>query len=952
MSETTAELRSALRRYFAFPHFRPGQAEALQHIAAGRDTLVVMPTGSGKSLIYQLGALLQPDVTLVVSPLVALMKDQVDSLTRRHIPATFINSSLTASEQFQRLRGFERREYKILLVSPERLRNQAFLQTLSRVPVSLLVVDEAHCLSQWGHDFRPDYLHIAATRRQLTPHVTLALTATATPREQQEILRLLEMPHAQKLVMGFNRPNLSLEVYAAPGRDARLGFVRNFLSRAEGAGIIYTGSRKDAEAVADYARQVCKVNARHYHGLLDARTRAEVQDAFMAGSLELVVATNAFGMGIDRPDVRFVLHYTMPGSLEAYYQEAGRAGRDGLPARALLLYSASDTALHEHFINEAWPSEDELRSVHGFLETDASTNSPEPAAARRVHFSWEEAEAALGLSPTLIRVALELLETAQALRRGPDRMGGLVEVEVRELAEAALKDTVRQIAARRDHKRRLLLRMVSYAETDACRRRTMLDYFGDGAKAEALVCCDNCRARGEMAQPPAQARPAETQAERAALIVLQTVASLSWRVGKKKLAQILQGSEALEPAAYARVRNRGKLAALKQAEIESLIDQVLAAGCLKQVGGMYPTLELTPRGEQTLQNRTALPIRLRSVHAIEARQPAGPREAGRTVRITEEMLRAGLEPEKIAAERGLSVVTVYSHLERLVAAGSVELDQVMPRTLEQRIREAIETVGSVELLVPIKELLPPEVDFGHIRCVVAAWKRERVRQRPLPPEREAPPRQKEENVREVILSCVRALPGRLPRSGLAKLLVGSGAARMAEFRGHDFYNRLEGHTRTEVQAWVDELLAQGALVTGPDGHVMPGGGGAAATGPGPAWTLSGQSRAHRMYQLGEEGSLAAVPELIAALSDPQINVRRLAASALGKLRAAEAVEPLSALLARESAPQVKLYAIKALGVIGDARAKGALEEVLQVPQEPSYNHSAARASLRQLGGSA
>lgn len=838
MSETAPDLHAALRQYFAFPHFRPGQAEALQHLAAGRDALVVMPTGSGKSLIYQLGALLQPAATLVVSPLVALMKDQVDSLTRRHLPATFINSSLTPSEQAQRLRGFERREYKILLVSPERLRSQNFLDTLARVPLSLLAVDEAHCLSQWGHDFRPDYLHIAAIRRQFQPRVTLALTATATPREQQEILRQLEMPHAQKLILGFNRPLLSFEVTPVSGRNAKLAFVRDFLARAEGAGIIYTGSRKDAEEVASFVRQVCQVKTRHYHGQLEPQTRSEVQDAFMAGDLPLVVATNAFGMGIDRPDVRFVLHYTLPGSLEAYYQEAGRAGRDGLPARAVLLYSTADTRLHDYLINEAWPSKDELCSVHEFLEQAIPTSARSPAG-RQARFSREEAEAALGLSTPRLRVALEQLEAAQALRRRPNPQGGLLEVDVLALSEAALNDRVRHIAERRDHKRRLLLHMERYAETSTCRRRLMLDYFGDSAPAEAPLCCDNCLARQPQTRRDAPPRPAEP-----------------------------------------------------------------------------------PR---------PLP------------SPAKVRVPGATVQRTLELLRSGLNPEQIAAERQLTVGTVYSHLAGLLAEGALELAQVMPRATEQRIRDAIAQVGSVELLVPLKQVLPPEIDFSLIRCVVVAWKREhglRPPRAPLPPN---------PDLRELILACVRSLPGKLPRSGIAKLLVGSDSARVAEFRTSPFYNRLGDQPRAEVQVLIDEMLEQGILEKALHGYLVPGRRSwAPPASPRAAPPPAEPGRANRMYQLGQQGSLAAAPELIAALGDPHINVRRLAASALGKLRTIDAVEPLSALLAREPAPQVRQYAIKALGHIGDPRAKPALERILQVPDERPYNHEAARSALRML----
>ena len=381
MSEV--DLHAALHRHFNFPAFRPGQEAALQSVLNGRHTLVVMPTGSGKSLIYQLAALQLPGVTLVISPLIALMKDQVDSLTRRGIAATFINSTLATSEQTHRLRALSEGRFKIVLVAPERLRSRAFREALSRTPISLLTVDEAHCLSQWGHDFRPDYLHIAEARSQFKAPVTLALTATATPRVQDDIIRLLGLEQAERIITGFNRPNLTLEVFSTPDVKAKLNFLRDFLAQVDGAGIIYTGTRRDAEEVADFVREVARVEVAFYHGALDAGTRTRVQDAFMAGDLPIVVATNAFGMGIDRPDVRFVLHYAVPGTLEAYYQEAGRAGRDGLPARAILLYSPKDTALQEFFIENDSPSLDELRAVYDLSAPPASHALRRPRTRRR-----------------------------------------------------------------------------------------------------------------------------------------------------------------------------------------------------------------------------------------------------------------------------------------------------------------------------------------------------------------------------------------------------------------------------------------------------------------------------------------------------------------------------------------------------------------------------------------
>ncbi len=325
-----SDLAAALRTYFGFQTFRPGQEEAIGCLLAGQHTLVVMPTGAGKSLIYQLASLHHPGLTLVISPLIALMKDQVDGLTRRGIPATYVNSTLTADEQTRRLDALGRNAYRLVYVSPERLRNVAFGDALRRTTVGLLAVDEAHCISQWGHDFRPDYLHIAAARDALGQPLTAALTATATPQVQGDIIRLLGLPSVRNIVTGFNRPNLTFEVRYTAEPAAKLAALQELLSGLDGgAVIVYVGTRRDAEEVADFVREICWLRVESYHAGLDAETRTRVQNAFLnprtRTDLQVVVATNAFGMGIDRPDVRLVAHFAMPGTLEAYYQEAGRA---------------------------------------------------------------------------------------------------------------------------------------------------------------------------------------------------------------------------------------------------------------------------------------------------------------------------------------------------------------------------------------------------------------------------------------------------------------------------------------------------------------------------------------------------------------------------------------------------------------------------------------------------
>ncbi len=691
-----ASLEAALHRHFGFSHFRPGQAEALSTLLGGQHALVVMPTGAGKSLIYQLAAVLRPGVTLVVSPLLALMKDQADSLARRGIPATYINSLIDYTEQRRRLAALRAGQYKIVLVAPERLRNPGFRATLKSLPIRLLVVDEAHCVTEWGHDFRPDYLHITDAWRELDSPLTLALTATATPRVQADIVRLLGLPNAQRLVTGFNRPNLLFEVFTTPSRTAKLELLRDFLTETEGAGIIYAGTRANAEEVAIFAREVMRLPAEHYHAGLDARRRAVLQDAFMAGDLPLIVATNAFGMGIDRPDVRFVLHYTLPSSLEAYYQEAGRAGRDGLPARACLLYAPDDRALQEWMIDSSAPTPADLRMVHAHL-TRASD---------------EGIELSTGLPRVKARVAFEELEAAGLVQRDINPMGG-AGMTVGSLDDATVAMITDRIQARQAWRRRLLAKMVEYAETNSCRRRIILDYFGDTGPADAPLCCDNDLARRDAAA----AGPATSDTERAALTVLDTVKVLRGSLGRDKLAKILAGSKASAVQRFQQHRAYGALSAWRRRDVAAIIDDLIKGGYLKAVGSELPTVALTAKGEVALQDRAAM-----SLGGASALKPSKPRAddgSTRTIDVTRDLLRDGLDPAAIADRRALTLGTVYSHLAQLIAEHAVALDAVVPASVQAEVRAAMSQVGDTRYLAPIKALLP-DIDYGVIRCVVNA----------------------------------------------------------------------------------------------------------------------------------------------------------------------------------------------------------------------------------------
>ena len=361
MIAAAPDLLDSLKRFYQYDEFRPLQEEAVAAAVAGRDTLVVMPTGAGKSLCFQLPAALTEGVTLVVSPLIALMRDQVDALNRRQefaeIGCACLTSGQSSEEQYDLLRQLRQGRLKLIYVAPERFRSGAFMDALSDVKIARFVVDEAHCISEWGHDFRPDYLSLREVVATLGNPPLLAATATATTRVQQSIITNLGMRDPLVLAGGFNRPNLHFSVHRCKNeseRESKLERALPKLSAMGGSGLIYCATRKQCEQVFEIAdAALAKVGQRAglYHAGLDSDLRTEMQRDWLAGERQVLVATNAFGMGIDKPDVRFVVHCACPDSLESYYQEAGRAGRDGLKSRCVILYHFADRRTREWFID-------------------------------------------------------------------------------------------------------------------------------------------------------------------------------------------------------------------------------------------------------------------------------------------------------------------------------------------------------------------------------------------------------------------------------------------------------------------------------------------------------------------------------------------------------------------------------------------------------------------------
>ena len=355
-----------MERVFGFREFRPGQEEIVEAVFSGEDVLAIMPTGAGKSICYQLPALLLPGTCLVLSPLIALMKDQVDSLRVLDLPAASIHSLMSLAEQEEVLGRLAAGAYKMIYVAPERLRHGPFLNAVKKQPISLVAVDEAHCISEWGHDFRPDYLRIQKALDLLGRPQVIALTATATERVREDIVQQLRLRSPRQFVTGFDRKNLFFEVTRVNHSKEKMALLTNRLENLKGGGLVYTGTRKNVEALVGHLRRA-GMDASGYHAGMEEEDRNRIQEAFLDGRADLIVATNAFGMGIDRSDIRMVIHHQLPGTVESYYQECGRAGRDGDPAQCLLLFSAGDRDLQEFFIEASYPSREVVRGVYQTL---------------------------------------------------------------------------------------------------------------------------------------------------------------------------------------------------------------------------------------------------------------------------------------------------------------------------------------------------------------------------------------------------------------------------------------------------------------------------------------------------------------------------------------------------------------------------------------------------------
>jgi ATP-dependent DNA helicase RecQ len=464
---------------------RPGQVEAVEHLLAGRDALVVMPTGSGKSAVYQLAGHLLDGPTLVVSPLIALQRDQVQTINATTIGrAAAANSTISTRERRRIFDALRDGEIEYLFVAPEQLSNAETRAELARAKPSLFVVDEAHCISEWGHDFRPDYLRLGAAVEELGRPTVLALTATASPVVREEIVERLGLSDPEVIVRGFDRPSLWLEVATVRTEREKDAALLGAVPRLDFPGIVYVATRKQTQETADLLARETGLRTVAYHGGMGPTERHAAQARFMDDDVDVIVATTAFGMGIDKPDVRFVIHYDVPESVDAYYQEAGRAGRDGQPALALLIWRPEDLGLRKFFAGGGQVDSALLHRVAAVLE----------AAQRPVPVN--EVRSALHMTETVLTQVLSRLEDVGAVVQSADGTVAYVDGAAPSLDAAHEATAAQDARAVVDDSRLAMMR--SYAETRGCRRRFILTYFGEPA-ADECFSCDRCIASAARA---------------------------------------------------------------------------------------------------------------------------------------------------------------------------------------------------------------------------------------------------------------------------------------------------------------------------------------------------------------------------------------------------------------------------------------------------------------------
>ncbi len=575
-------VQQILQSRFGFSRLKPQQIPVVEAVLAGKNVLVILPTGTGKSLCYQLPALVLPGCTVVVSPLIALMQDQVQKLCNRGIAASCINSTLSRDEQRRRLTRLRKGKIKLLYIAPERFQQSSLMDALGQQHVSLLAVDEAHCISLWGHDFRPDYLRLGHLIHQLSYPVVMALTATAPRVVQDDILNKLSIPHAQRIVSGFDRPNLCYHVIPCYGERQKISWMVTCLrTHPCDSTLIYVATRTAAVDLADSLSRALERSVLYYHAGLPDAQRDQIQSQFMHNPHATLVATNAFGMGVDKPNIRRIIHYHLPGTVEAYYQEAGRAGRDGDASECFLLYDTADKTIQDFFIQSASLSLSMLLKIqHCFKKNPDTVHSRQHSTA----------------------ITSRQLETAQTLFKAWSLDQGNHKGLPNKLETLWLW---RQMIQRRRYRRGQLERMIKCAESKGCRRAFLMRYFDSHENIRQQPCCDVCiRNRDSGAAQNIDLSNSQDLWKRSLCVaILYCTARWPHRFTPDKLSALLSGIRTASVTLYEgfRVPVFGHFAFMQTTHIRSHLYRMYENGFIyPSVRQPYQTLYITQKGSRIL----------------------------------------------------------------------------------------------------------------------------------------------------------------------------------------------------------------------------------------------------------------------------------------------------------------------------------------------------------------